>query len=56
MEEKKWKTMSESERNAMIDECFVYDDAAKETGRHVYYFTFHARKSVLNGILIVVYA
>jgi hypothetical protein len=32
MDPKKWETMSESERNAMIDECFVYDDAAKERG------------------------
>jgi 3-oxoacyl-[acyl-carrier protein] reductase len=25
MEPKKWETMSERERNAMIDECFAYD-------------------------------
>ena len=23
MEEKKWETMSESERNTMLDECFA---------------------------------
>ena len=32
MEEKKWATMSESERNAMIDECFAYDDVLRKNG------------------------
>ena len=32
MEEKKWETMSESERNAMIDECFAYDDVLRKNG------------------------
>ena len=35
MEEKKWKTMSESERNAMIDECFAYDDVLRKNGHFV---------------------
>jgi hypothetical protein len=29
MEEKKWETMSESERNALMDECFAYDELRK---------------------------
>ena len=32
IEEKKWETMSESDRNAMMDECFSYDDTLRENG------------------------
>ena len=32
IEEKKWEMMSESERNAMIDECFAYDDVLRKGG------------------------
>ncbi len=32
IEEKKWETMPESERNAMMDECFSYDDILRENG------------------------
>jgi hypothetical protein len=32
MEEKKWETMSESERNAFVDECFTYDDILRKNG------------------------
>jgi hypothetical protein len=32
IEEKKWDTMSESERNAMMDECFAYDDLLRKNG------------------------
>jgi len=32
IEEKKWETMSESERNAMMDECFSYDDVLRKNG------------------------
>ncbi len=32
MEEKKWETMSESERNAFVDECFAYDDELRKNG------------------------
>jgi hypothetical protein len=28
----KWETMSESERNAMLDECFAYDDVLRKNG------------------------
>lgn len=31
-EEKKWETITESERNAMIDECFEYDDMLRKNG------------------------
>lgn len=32
IEDGKWERMSESERNAMMDECFTYDDALREGG------------------------
>lgn len=32
IEEKKWGAMSESERNAMMDECFAYDDVLRKNG------------------------
>ena len=35
MDPKKWETMSESERNAMIDECFAYDDVLRKNGHFV---------------------
>lgn len=35
IEEKKWETMSESERNAMMDECFTYDDVLRKNGQFV---------------------
>ena len=35
MEEKKWETMSESERNAMLDDCFAYDDTLRKNGHFV---------------------
>ena len=35
MEEKKWETMSESERNALMDECFAYDDVLRKNGHFV---------------------
>jgi hypothetical protein len=35
IEERKWEAMSESERNAMIDECFDYDDVLRRDGNFV---------------------
>ncbi len=35
MEEKKWETMSESERITMMDECFAYDDLLRKNGHFV---------------------
>jgi hypothetical protein len=35
MEEKKWDKMSESERNAFIDECFAYDSELRKNGHLV---------------------
>ena len=32
IEEEKWETMSDSERNAMLDDCFAYDDVLRENG------------------------
>ena len=31
-DEKQWETMSESERNAYMDECFAYDDVLRKNG------------------------
>ena len=31
-DEKKWETLSEGERNALIDECFAYDDLLRKKG------------------------
>ena len=35
MDPKKWETMSESDRNAFIDECFAYDDVLRKYGHFV---------------------
>ena len=35
IEEKKWETMSESERNALVDQCFAYDDVLRKNGHFV---------------------
>jgi hypothetical protein len=34
-DEKKWETMSESEQNAFMDECFAYDDLLRKNGKIV---------------------
>lgn len=34
-DEKQWETMSETERNALIDECFAYDDVLRRNGHFV---------------------
>jgi hypothetical protein len=31
-DEKTWETMSENQRNAMIDACFTYDDILRKNG------------------------
>ena len=35
LDEKKWETMPESERNAMMDECFAYDDVLRKNSHFV---------------------
>jgi hypothetical protein len=35
LDPKEWETMSESERNAFIDECFAYDDVLRKNGHFV---------------------
>jgi hypothetical protein len=35
MEEGKWDALSESERSAMIEECFAYDDVLRKSGHFV---------------------
>jgi hypothetical protein len=32
IEDGKWERMSEGERNAMVDECFTYDDVLRKNG------------------------
>jgi hypothetical protein len=32
IEENKWEAMAEGERNAMMDECFAYDDVLRKNG------------------------
>lgn len=32
IDEKKWNTISETERNAIVDECFTYDDVLRKNG------------------------
>lgn len=32
IEEKKWETLSESERNTLMAECFAYDDVLRKNG------------------------
>lgn len=34
-DEKKWETMSENERNAVMDECIAYDDVLRKNGHFV---------------------
>jgi hypothetical protein len=34
-DEKKWEAMSESERNAFIDECLSYDDELRKNGHFI---------------------
>ena len=34
-DEKTWETMSERERNALIDACFAYDDVLRKNGHVV---------------------
>jgi len=31
-DEKKWEALSESEQNALMDECFAYDDVLRKNG------------------------
>jgi hypothetical protein len=31
-EEKKWEALTETERNALMDECFAYDDVLRKDG------------------------
>jgi hypothetical protein len=35
MDPEKWESMSESERNAFVDECFTYDDVLRKNGHFV---------------------
>ena len=35
LDEKKWETISESEQNSLMDECFAYDDVLRKNGHFV---------------------
>jgi hypothetical protein len=35
MDEHKWDAMSESERNAFVDECLAYDDVLRKKGHFI---------------------
>ena len=35
LDESKWEAMSETERNALMDECFAYDDVLRAHGHFV---------------------
>ncbi len=46
MEEKKWDAMSQSERDAMMKECFAYDDVLRKKG---YFIGGEALQSARNA-------
>jgi hypothetical protein len=35
LDEKKWEAMSKGERNALMDECFAYDDGLRKNGHFI---------------------
>ena len=35
LDEKNWETMSESELNVFVDECFAYEDLFRKNGHFV---------------------
>jgi hypothetical protein len=35
LDEEKWETISEAEQNALLDECFAYDDVLRKNGHFV---------------------
>ena len=45
MEEKKWETMSENERKAMMEECFAYDDVLRKNGHFIGGEALHSARS-----------
>lgn len=49
MEEEKWEAMSESERNAFMDECFAYDEELRKKG---YFVGGEALQSARNAITL----
>lgn len=49
MEEKQWDTMSESERNALMDECFAYDEVLRRNG---HFAGGEALQSARNGVTL----
>ena len=35
VDEKKWETIPESDLNALVDECFAYDDVLRKDGHFI---------------------
>ncbi len=48
-EEKSWETMSESARNAFVDECFAYDDELRKNG---HFASGEALQSARNAVTL----
>ena len=48
-EERKWDTLSDSERNRMMEECFAYDDVLRKGGHFV---GGEALQSVRNAVTL----
>jgi len=46
MDEEKWNTLSEKEREALMDECFAYDDILRKEG---HFLGGEALQSAKNG-------
>lgn len=46
-DEKKWETMSESEQNAFMDECFAYDDLLRKNGHIVGGEALHSARNAV---------
>jgi hypothetical protein len=49
IDENKWEALSESERNAFMDECFTYDDVLRKNG---HFAGGHALQNARNAITL----
>ena len=50
LDETKWETMSESERNALMDECFTYDDVLRKHGHFAGVEALQLGDGIENGL------
>ena len=54
LDEKNWETMSESELNALVDECFAYEDLLRKNGKvFITDGPYAETKEQLGGILVL---